>query len=277
MNAAAALEVPTGIRLTPPSNRDPLRSANAQRTLATLSALPPCTDAEAAMPEVCLLLTEAEIEIIESKSQALADAQADLTRADQTLAAAETLARRVPALQAAAGRAAAAGFSGRAVDAEAAQRASAELAEAERAASAVRHLTEAQREAKDAASRALGSLRVNSQSAVRNALIRAGREYERLAREQVRVVGHMLAAVETLNDRELMTDLHTMFIPVLSVPAPPSALTSDHAAVETLNFRRALIAPQHPRLAAHAAAARGRLVGQLQDAAGLSPSRLMLG
>jgi hypothetical protein len=220
-------------------------------------------------------MTMAEVSIIEAKAEALGVAQAALKDAEQALAAAQTAARWVPRLKQEAGVAAAAGFSGKKVDKEMAQRASADLAEAEHAAMAVPALEDAQRACKDAAAEALGSLRGNAQAAMRNAMVRQAREYERLAREMVRVTGHVLAAAELLNDSMLLADVHTAFLPELRVPAPPSTLVSDHAAVEVMSFRPTLLAYEHPRLGAMQKAARGWLVQQLQAAAGLPPQKLM--
>lgn len=272
--AALALDVPRGVSLAPPKGEN-RNGCMPPSTLLKLAALEPCEDREVALPEVCLLMTELELAIIKAKAEALGEAQAALVAAEQALAKAQTLARQVPALKQAAGVAAAAGFSGKKTDRDAVQRASAELAEAEQAASAVKVLEDEQRAAKEKAALALGSLRGNAQTAVMNALHRQAREYERLAREMVRVTGHLLAGVELLNDRDLLTDAHCMFLPMLQVPAPMAPLVSDHAAVEVLSFRPTLLAHSHAHLTAMQRAARGWLTSQLQTAAGLPAARLM--
>lgn len=244
-------------------------------TLAKLAALPQCDDAEVELPEACLLMTDAEVSIIAAKAEALAEAQAELVAADQALARAETLARGVPALKQAAGVAAAQGFSGKKVDALTAQKAAADLAAAESAALAVPALVDERDKAKDAAHRALGSLRGNAQVAVKNALMRQAAEYQRLARELARVSGHMAAAVELLNDGDVMSAM-SYFATELKVPAAPGMLLADWRGVEEHDFRQMMARHGHGAVTAHATAAKGWLTAQLAAAVpGVPASKLM--
>jgi len=244
-------------------------------TLAKLAALPPCEPEDVQLPEVCLLLTEAELSILAAKAAALEEAQGAQVAAEQALAAAQMAARQVPGLRQAAGVAAAQAYSGRKVDKEMVQRATAALAEAEAAASAVPVLEEEAALAKNEAAVALGSLRGNAQAAMRNALMRQAAEYLRLGRELARVTGHLLASTELLNDPALLAGIHAHFVPTLLVPAPPLELVADHRGIVEQYSRPMLCQYEHPALLAHVTASRSWLAGQLQKATGLPPQRLM--